>query len=187
MKVRPLAWAWTFPGETCFEGTRAFTTQGIEKPVFHTFQLLSMLGSEKMVLESTGISADTKASPDISGIAAGDPSEPGSPLGILLYSHFEDRDAQSVTPVKLSLSGLAPGEVRVSRYSVDKNHSNGYEEWLRRGSPLYPSGEDYEAIRQSGLLAPPETEVFRVSEDGTLSLEWELPLHGVWFLSVKRA
>ena len=98
MKVRPLAWAWTFPGETCFEGTRAFTTQGIEKPVFHTFQLLSMLGSEKMVLESTGISADTKASPDISGIAAGDLSEPGSPLGILLYSHFEDRDAQGVTP-----------------------------------------------------------------------------------------
>lgn len=187
MKVRPLAWAWTFPGETCFEGTRAFTTQGIEKPVFHTFQLLSMMGSEKIVLESTGISADTKASPDISGIAAGDPSEPGSPLGILLYSHFEDRDAQSVTPVKLSLSGLAPGEVRVSRYSVDKNHSNGYEEWLRRGSPLYPSGEDYEAIRQSGLLAPPETEVFRVSENGTISLEWELPLHGVWFLSVKRA
>ena len=73
----------------------------------------------------------------------------------------------------------------MARYAVDKEHSNGYEEWLRQGSPLYPDGEVYEAIRKKGLLEAPETEELAVSADGTLSLEWELPLHGVWFLSVE--
>ncbi len=185
MKVRPLAWAWTFPGESCFEGTRAFTTQGIEKPVLHAFRMLARLGSEKVALESTGASENTKEIPDISGMAAKESADPGAPLGILLYSHLEDRDAKGVTPVRLTISGLEAGKVRVARYAVDKEHSNGYEEWLRQGSPLYPDGEVYETIRKKGLLEAPETEELAVSADGTLSLEWELPLHGVWFLSVE--
>ena len=36
------------------------------------------------------------------------------------------------SPVRLTISGLEAGKVRVARYAVDKEHSNGYEEWLRQ-------------------------------------------------------
>ncbi len=50
MKVRPLAWAFLFPGERCFEGTRTFTTQGIDKAVFNLFKIYGGLGGGKALL-----------------------------------------------------------------------------------------------------------------------------------------
>ena len=46
IRVRPLAWAFMFPGERCFEGTRTFTTQGIDKAVFNMFKIYGSLGNE---------------------------------------------------------------------------------------------------------------------------------------------
>lgn len=54
IKVRPLAWAFMFPGERCFEGTRTFTTQGIDKAVFNMFKIYGSLGDEKLAFESDG-------------------------------------------------------------------------------------------------------------------------------------
>ena len=49
-----LAWAFMFPGERCFEGTRTFTTQGIDKAVFNMFKIYGSLGNEKLSFESDG-------------------------------------------------------------------------------------------------------------------------------------
>lgn len=43
-----------FPGERCFEGTRTFTTQGIDKAVFNMFKIYGSLGNEKLSFESDG-------------------------------------------------------------------------------------------------------------------------------------
>ena len=53
MDLRPLAWAFLFEGERCFEGTRTFSTQGIEKAVFNLFRVLSKLGTKLVSLESS--------------------------------------------------------------------------------------------------------------------------------------
>lgn len=52
--VRPLAWAFLFRGERCFEGTRTFSTQGIDKPVLNVFRLFSRLGNTCLPLQSSG-------------------------------------------------------------------------------------------------------------------------------------
>ena len=39
---------------SCFEGTRTFTTQGIDKAVFNMFKIYGSLGNEKLSFESDG-------------------------------------------------------------------------------------------------------------------------------------
>jgi len=53
MDIRPLAWAFMFEGERCFEGTRTFSTQGIDKAVFNVFKLYAKLGSQMVDVSST--------------------------------------------------------------------------------------------------------------------------------------
>jgi xylan 1,4-beta-xylosidase len=52
MDIRPLAWAFMFEAERCFEGTRTFTTQGIDKAVFNLFKLFARMGSQRVALTS---------------------------------------------------------------------------------------------------------------------------------------
>ena len=49
-RVCPLAWAFMFPQEECFAGTRTFSTQGINKAVFNAFELLSRMGDDAVEL-----------------------------------------------------------------------------------------------------------------------------------------
>ena len=46
--VRPLTWAFVFPGERCFEGTRAFQTQGIDKLVLNMFRMYALMGDKRL-------------------------------------------------------------------------------------------------------------------------------------------
>ncbi|KAB8286979.1 glycosyl hydrolase family 39 [Bifidobacterium ramosum] len=50
--VRPLAWAFMFPQEECFAGTRTFATQGIDKPVMNAFRMFSRMGDHEVALRS---------------------------------------------------------------------------------------------------------------------------------------
>ncbi|MCL2058876.1 MAG: hypothetical protein FWH01_07420, partial [Oscillospiraceae bacterium] len=53
MDFRPLAWAFMFEGERCFEGTRTFSTQGIDKAMFNTFKILAKLGQWRVGFDSS--------------------------------------------------------------------------------------------------------------------------------------
>ena len=66
-----------FVGERCFEGTRAFSTQGIDKAILNLFRMYAQHGHEDVAFESSG-SQDPLAyadknglgeAPDISGFA----------------------------------------------------------------------------------------------------------------------
>ncbi len=74
MDLRPLAWAFMFEGERCFEGTRTFSTQGIDKPVFNLFKLYARQRSAS--LESTR-DLDPLAFADYNGTAEGRRSTAG--------------------------------------------------------------------------------------------------------------
>ncbi len=201
MIVRPLAWAFLFPGERCFEGTRTFTTQGIDKAVFNMFKIYGALGDEKLEFVSdaaekmeylnepdigmknqssyTGEGEET----DVSGFAVrGRDGE----TQIVIYSHNNDRDLKEVNHVTLEISGLVgENEKQISHYRIDGEHSNPYAEWLRQGSPLYPEGEQYAAIKsRDGLEKLTEDGVQRF-KNGVLQIEFEMPAHGVSYITIK--
>ena len=162
IRVRPLAWAFMFPGERCFEGTRTFTTQGIDKAVFNMFKIYGSLGNEKLSFESdgtkkleflkepeigvknhsqyTGEGEDT----DVAGFAV---RGKNGEIQIVIYSHCNDRDKVEDQKISLTVDGIGEKEVKIRHYRIDSEHSNPYAEWVRQGSPLFPEGEQYDAIK----------------------------------------
>lgn len=184
MDIRPQAWAFMFDNERCFEGTRTFTTQGIDKAAMNLFRLYAMLGEEKVALQS-GRNLDPVAYADYFGTAEG-PEIDGwatrkgdGSLQVLLYCHHDDWDVKESFDIALELGGLAAGTYEMKHYRIDGEHSNAYAEWKRQGMPDYPTGAQYEAIKARDgleLLCPPECVR---ADGGTARLSFPLPAHGI--------
>jgi xylan 1,4-beta-xylosidase len=182
--VRLLTWAFLFIGERCFEGTRALSTQGIDKPILNLFRLYALMGDRAVSLRSTGAQdplsyADENgfgAPPDISGFAA--LSEP-SALSILIYNHHDDWDLDANYTIRLEVDNIpfASAGVTVSHYRLDRAHSNAYAEWVRQGSPMYPTVEQRQAIQAREGLEKLEPDQTFSANNGSLVLTFMLPVH----------
>lgn len=200
IKVRPLAWAFMFPGERCFEGTRTFSTQGIDKAVFNMFKIYGQLGDEKLAFTSDGAEhMDFAKEPDIgqknhnsytgegeetdvSGFAVkGKDGE----TQIVIYSHNNDRDKVEDQEVTVTVDGLAAENVTVQHYRIDNEHSNPYAEWVRQGKPFYPQGEQYAAIKARDGLEKFCEDAQAAVADGKVELKFAMPAHGVSFIVIK--
>jgi xylan 1,4-beta-xylosidase len=190
--LRPLAWAFMFEGERCFEGTRTFTTQGIDKAVMNLFKLYAKLGTQMVELSSSGAKDPelykdnwgTGEGAEINGWAtvSGDRS-----LETLIYCHEDTWAEDGVYPVEFAAENLPfTGPCKITHYRIDKEHSNAYAEWARQGRPNWPAGGQYEAIKaRSGLelLEPVKTVV---PLDGKVKLTFELPVKSVSLVIIEK-
>lgn len=169
--VRPVAWAFLFPGERCFEGTRVFTTQGIHKAVFASMQALSRLGGNRLNAEVT--QPEEQKADGLCAIA----SEKATSIQALVARHYDDWDEEEDCQVTVRLDG--PKKDAVHAFLIDRDHGNPYAEWVRQGRPDFPAGEAFEAIkRQEGLqevrVERPDEDTVRVTlkPHSVLLLEW---------------
>jgi len=185
--LRPQAWAFMFENERCFEGTRTFSTQGINKAVFNLFKFYAKLGIERLPLESSrnlnpmefADDYGTKEGPEIDGWAT--KKDDGS-IQLLVYCHHDDWDVKQDFQVSLNVAGIN-GEYKVSHFRIDSDHSNAYSEWVRQGEPDYPEGAQYDAIKARDgleLLEAPYT----INATGTVKLCFTLPVHGISFIEL---
>ena len=189
--LRFLTWAFMFVGERCFEGTRAFSTQGIDKPILNLFRMYARMGHEEVLLESTGArdaveaggSGERDSLPDISGFAT---HSGGKSLEVLLYNHHDDWDHHGDYPVGVTITNLPfeTREVVLRHYRIDGSHSNAHSEWVRQGKPMYPAPGQRAAIKaREGLelLEAPRTITL---EGGTLAVNFNLPVHAISLLLI---
>ncbi|WP_163228838.1 GH39 family glycosyl hydrolase [Bifidobacterium aerophilum] len=203
--VRPLAWAFMFPQEECFAGTRTFATQGIAKPVFNLFAMLARMGSHGLPLRSDGApdpACDRRLIPDFDEAAPSHYTGAGAQTAIdgfasraddgslrtLVYAHCDDIDEDGVTDVELRFDGLGKGRYRVVQYRIDDCHSNAHAVWLAQGSPKYPDDRKYATIKQAdGLETIGEPLTLDVSESGRPATLWfVMPAHAVSLVRVER-
>lgn len=193
MDIRPLAWAFMFEAERCFEGTRTFSTQGIDKAVFNLFKLLAKMGYQQVKLTSSrGLDPlsfkdvnGTEEGPEVDGWATMDSDES---LKVLLYCHHDDWDRKETFDIHLDIENLpADGAVKVRHYRIDADHSNAYAEWLRQGSPDYPTeGQRQSMIDRSGLELC-EAPFTALVHQGRLQHRFSLPTHGISLLEITKA
>lgn len=190
MDIRPLAWAFMFEAERCFEGTRTFSTQGIDKAVFNLFRLLARMGTQRVALTTTR-DLDPLAFKDLNGTEEG-PEVDGwatmdgeDKLQVLLYCHHDDWDRKETFDIELSISNLPmEGKVQVRHLRIDAEHSNAYAEWVRQGKPNYPNeGQRAAIVARSGLEYCEAPEVVLVHE-GALNRRFTLPTHGISLLEI---
>ena len=192
MDIRPLTWAFMFEGERCFEGTRSLSTQGIDKSVLNLFRMLARLGtqtvelsvSRKQSLPGSAETGSSEAGTDISGWATCDNDHM---LQVLIYCHHDDWDRKENHNFFLSLKNLpVKGQVSVTHYRIDRDHSNACAEWERQGKPDWPDNR-----QRAAILARSGLELFRAPEqaeirDGRLELSFPLPTHSISLLEIRK-
>ena len=178
--LRLLSWAFLFVGERCFEGTRTFSTQGIDKAILNLFRMYAQLGDEAVSFESS--STPDENTPDISGVA----TVSDSALSILIYNHHDNWDMAEDYPVELTVKNLpfASSDLTLTHYRIDKSHSNAYTEWVEQGKPMYPTAEQYEAIKARESLEMLDSPQVLQPIDGKIKLEFMLPVHSISLLIV---
>ena len=192
--LRLLSWAFMFVGERCFEGTRAFSTQGIDKPILNLLRMYARMGTQAVLFESAG-AQDPLAYTDLWGMGqapniGGFATLSGSKsLEVLIYNHHDDWDLRGEYPIALDVVHLpfASSDVRVTHYRIDQAHSNAYSEWLRQGRPMYPAPGQHAAIAARDgleLLAPPQETKLNA---GALRLEFSMPVHSVSLVCITPA
>jgi xylan 1,4-beta-xylosidase len=189
--LRLLSWAFMFVGERCFEGTRAFSTQGIDKAILNLFRMYAQMGHQEVYFQSSHAKdplayADPNGrgeGPDISGFAtlSGNKS-----LETLIYNHHDEWELDAPHTIELEVENLpfANGSLVVKHYRIDQSHSNAYAEWVRQGRPMYPAPGQRAAIKaREGLelLEPPQRILPR---DGKVKLSFQLPVHAVSLLVI---
>ena len=187
--LRLLSWAFLFVGERCFEGTRTFSTQGIDKPILNLFHLYAKMGHRELALESSAardpLAADApNTAQDLSGFATltGD-----NEIAVLLYNHHDDWSTNTAQVVELVVDNLpfATDAVRLVHYRIDATHSNGYTEWVRQGRPMYPTPGQYAAIQARAGLEMLEAPHRHPLLDGKVKLSLEMPVHAVSLLLIR--
>jgi len=180
LDVRPLAWAFMFIGERCFEGTRTFSTQGIEKASFNAFRILSKMGSKQIPFKSSGeieILADGDGKTDVSGMAT--LKEDGS-VQVMVYSHHDDWDKKEDINVAVHIQNIPfSGSAIVKQSRIDHEHSNAYHEWVLLNKPHYPTGDRYDQIKAKSGLEIVETSQTFIGDDHELNLTFSSPAHAV--------
>ncbi len=104
---------------------------------------------------------------------------------IVVYSHCNDIDKKEEKEIVLSVSGLTAQKINVEHYRIDAEHSNAYAEWVRQGQPLFPEGEQYDAIKKRDGLEKLSADAAFDSADGSVELKFTMPTHGVSYLVIK--
>ena len=195
MKIdfRPLAWAFMFEGERCFEGTRTFSTQGIDKAVLNVFKLYSKLGNQLVSFKSSrGINpldySDDWGEAEGAVIDGWATLTGTKSIEVLVYCHRDTWEKNESHAVELAVKKPPfEGAYKITHYRIDKEHSNAYAEWVRQGRPDYPAGSQYNAIKaRDGLeLLCPVQEV--LVQDENIKLSFDMPVKSVSLIIIEKA
>ncbi|MBS7639769.1 MAG: beta-xylosidase [Candidatus Bathyarchaeia archaeon] len=177
--IRLLTWAFVFEGERTFEGTRAFTTNGFDKPILNLFRMYSQMGN-KRIFSSVKLLESTI---DLNGyyIDALATISDQEKMEIMIFSHHDDWDIKGEYNVKLEIVNLPFTDEHfiVKHYRIDRDHSNAYTEWVRVGRPEYPNKLQSKTIRErQGLeLYEPISKI--IVKNGKIVKTFNMPVHAI--------
>jgi len=182
-----LTWAFEFEGQPPFAGFRQVASDGIDLPVLNVFRMFAKMSGERVGVDGgTGYDAEkileagVRGRPDVSALVALDKNK----LTVLVW-HYQDDDVPGPdAAVNLSLENLPVANVgaTLTQYLVDADHGNSYAAWLKMGSPMQPTPEQYAQLEKAGQLAELEPQKNVQVKDGKLDLNFALPLQAVSLL-----
>ncbi|MAU10279.1 MAG: beta-xylosidase [Anaerolineaceae bacterium] len=183
--LRLLSWAFMFVGERCFEGTRTFSTQGIDKAILNLFRIYAFMGNDALLCESSASKnpldyADEHGMEEKSDVSALATLHADNRISILIYNHHDNWDLDGESTISLQVDHVPfSGEASLTHYRIDSDHSNAYSEWVRQGKPMYPSDAQYAAIKARDSLEMVEAPQQVAIRERSFTLEMSLPVHGI--------
>jgi xylan 1,4-beta-xylosidase len=149
--------------------------QGLHKPTFHAFSMLSRLGDTVLASTPHGVITRDSATGVVSAVFLNYPDDMGTRAVGSETSYEATRKLAEVGPgrrIRHTVEGLAPGTVfRVE--SVDWEHGNVAEAWHRMGEPLNLTPAQTAELRTAADAL--RTSTLTVSEVGVLDIDVDLP------------
>jgi xylan 1,4-beta-xylosidase len=151
-------------------GFGLLTVDGIPKPSFWAFKMLSLLGEERydFHFEQDGVEAAAFKKDD--------------QIQILLYQQsFVERDARQQS-VHLVLTGI-PTVKSVTVQAIDDEHCNPQRVWEEMGRPSPLKPQEVEAIKAKSCLQ--EVDIPFELIDSTLSIQTTIGVNGIRLVTVR--
>lgn len=159
--------------------------QGLHKPTFHAFSMLSRLGDTVLTSTPHGVITRDSATGALSAVFLNYPDDMGTRAVGSETTYEATRKLAHIGPdrsIRHTVEGLAPGTVfRVE--SVDWEHGNVAEAWHRMGEPLNLTPAQTAELRTTADAL--RTSTLTVSEAGVLDIDVDLPPWAV--LSITQA
>ncbi len=181
--IGAVTWAFEFENQPWFAGFRDLATNGVDKPVLNVFRMFGKMGGKRIQVESDRMYPLDRVlaesvrgeQTDIGALASKDEHS----AAVMVWNYHDVDRVGEPERVSLRLDNVPAGEVTLTHFRVDREHSNAYEAWKAMGSPQDPSPDQYAALEKAGqldLLEEPEQVTIA---NGALDLEFSLPRQGV--------
>lgn len=179
-----LTWAFEFEDQPYFDGFRALSTNGIDKPIINFFRMAGMMSGNRVRVESSGgvalddiLTSGVRGRPDVDALATEDQDQ----AAVLLWNYHDDDVAGPAAVVNLQVTGFPRLQRRalMEHYRIDGAHSNAYTAWKAMGSPQSPTPEQVAQLQAAGGLQLLESPRWVDLDAGTAKLSFALPRQGV--------
>jgi len=179
-----VTWAFEFEDQPWFDGFRDLATNGVDKPVLNVFRMLGMMTGDRAAVTNPAAASlealrteGARDKADVHAMASIDAHS----AAVLISNYHASSKAGPAAPVDLAVSGLPRARMLLQHFRVDDLHSNSYEVWKGLGSPAQPTPDQRALLESAGQLAAAEPPRW-LSSDGSVRLQFDLPLHGVSLL-----
>ncbi|MEV0890970.1 beta-xylosidase [Promicromonospora sp. NPDC050262] len=160
--------------------------QGLHKPTYHAFEMLSRLGDTVLAALPYGTITQDSATREVSAVFFNYPDGMGrNGVGSEL-TYAATRGLADLGParrIRHTVEGLPPGAVFTVE-SIDWDHGNVAEDWHRMGEPLNLTPAQTARLRESADALRVAT--LAVSGDGALDIDLELPAWSVLSIAPAR-
>ncbi len=184
-----LTWAFEFEDQPFFAGQRTLATAGIDLPVLNVFRMFGKMSGRRIEARSSEeVPLDDILQHGVRGKAdiAAQASIDGRKLAVIAWYYHDDDLAGPDAAVELTLRHLplADGEAHMTKYLIDKTHSNAFTAWQGMGSPTSPNNSQYAQLVKAGQLAS-EPAIPITVKGGAATLTFTLPRQGVYLFVVE--
>jgi len=159
-------------------GHRTLSTAGnIPKPIQTGYEMLAMLGGERLVVDGPRVGQR------ISTLAT---RSSDHELQLLVYNYDETDDDLTISDqVSIQITGMPDGDYTVQEYSMDRQNNNTYREWQKQGSPETPKDADLERMTKAAALSITGSSTKRCV-NGEVMLDLTLPRHSMVLIKLSR-
>ncbi|MGG1638813.1 GH39 family glycosyl hydrolase [Paenibacillus sp. NRS-1760] len=172
------------PPSIFYGGFGLINRNGLKKPSYYAFELLAKLG-EKIVTRGDGyiVTSHNDGSLQIlmyhyvhvdQLFASGDWS------GLTeksRYSIFEEKGDKAFL---IKLQGLK-SSYKMTSYQLDREHGSAFDEWIRMGTPVYPSKEELNYLQGK---TGPEMKTELITDAESYEHTFVVPPHGVRLITL---
>jgi len=174
------------PVSPFYGGFGMFNRNGLKKPSYYAFELLSKLG-DQLVAQGDGYVVTRRANGDVQILmyhythvdplfASGDWS---GFWEMSRYSIFEEKGSRAYH-LKVELAH----SMKMTSYRMDRGQGSAFDEWVRLGAPTYPTEEELQYLQQR---CGPEMRTERCDPEQTSYEQiYIVPPHGVLLVTFQR-